>query len=84
MATSTFRSQAREVEQTQRLLRALLAKRLRTGLAVWIEAFLAALRPRRLKLGRGDAPVRLAFLADGTQVLAELFDRATSWANGRR
>jgi hypothetical protein len=75
MTTSTFRSQAREVGQTQRLLLTLLAESLRKALAVWIEAFLTALLPRSFKLGRGDVPVRPAFLADSTQVLSELFDR---------
>ena len=72
MATSTFRSQAREAERAERLLLALLAKSLRIGLAVWIEAFLAALLPRSFKLGRGDVPVGSAFAADGTQVFAVL------------
>src|SRR4051812_17649159 len=75
MTTSTFRSQAREVGQTQHLLLILLAERLRKALAVWIEAFLTALLPRSFKLGRRDVPVRPAFLADSTQVLSEFFDR---------
>ena len=41
--------------------------------AVRIEEFLAALLPRRFEFGRRDVPVRPAFLGDGTQVLAEIF-----------
>ena len=41
--------------------------------AVRIEEFLAALLPRRFEFGRCDVPVRPAFLGNGTQVLAEIF-----------
>ena len=48
--------------------------------AVRIEEFLAALLPRRFEFGSSDVPVRPAFLGNGTQVLAEIFQQ---WA-GRR
>jgi hypothetical protein len=41
--------------------------------AVRIEEFLAVLLPRRFEFGRCDVPVRPAFLANGTYVLAEIF-----------
>ena len=40
--------------------------------------FLTALLPRSLEFGPGDVPVRSAFRADGTQVLAEVFHRGAS------
>jgi hypothetical protein len=70
--------QVRRVGRTQGLLLALFGQSLGIGLAVWIEQVLAALLPRGFKFGRGDVPVRSAFPADGTQVLAELFDRGSS------
>src|SRR5271156_5788662 len=51
----------------------LFAESLDVRLAVGIEALLAALLPRGLKLGRGDVPVRPAFLDNGAQVLTEIF-----------
>ena len=78
MATSTFRSRAREVARIQRLLSVLLAQSLGKALAVWIEALLAALLPRGFELRRGDVPIGPAFPADGSQVQAKLFDRGPS------
>src|SRR5215475_5066668 len=43
------------------------------GFTVRIEEFLATLLPRRLQFRRCDVPIRPAFLADGTEVLAEIF-----------
>jgi hypothetical protein len=52
MATSTFRSQMREVELTQRLLLILFAESLGVGLAVWMEKFLSVLLPGRFDFRR--------------------------------
>ena len=78
VATSAFGSQVREVERTQRQLLALFAESLSISLAVRIEELLAALLPRSFEFGRCDVPVRPAFPADGTQVLAEFFHRGPS------
>src|SRR5262245_38362498 len=43
--------------------------------AVWIKEFFAAFLPCGFEFGRGDVPVRPAFLGHSTQVLAEIFDR---------
>jgi hypothetical protein len=51
----------------------LFTESLNVRFAVRIEEFLAALLPRRFKFGRCDVPVRPAFFANGTQVLAEIF-----------
>src|SRR5437868_9889580 len=51
----------------------LFAESLNVGFAVRIEEFLSALLPSRFELGRCDIPVRPAFLDNGTQVLAEIF-----------
>src|ERR1700693_382156 len=51
----------------------LFAESLDVRLAVRIEEVLAALLPRRFEFGRCDVPVRPAFLGNGTQVLAEIF-----------
>jgi hypothetical protein len=51
----------------------LFSESLDIRLAVRIEEFLAALLPRRFQFGRRDVPVRPAFLGNGTQVLAEIF-----------
>src|SRR6266699_4342604 len=51
----------------------LFTESLDVRLAVRIEEFLAALLPRRLEVGRCDVPVGPAFLDNGTQVLAEIF-----------
>ena len=66
MATSTFRSRAREMARIQRLLSVLLAQSLGKALAVWIEALLAALLPRGFELRRGDVPIGPACLENGT------------------
>jgi hypothetical protein len=42
--------------------------------STWVGEFLAALLPRRFEFGRRDIPVRPAFLGDGAQVLAEVFE----------
>src|ERR1700688_1980134 len=65
-------------ERLQGLLLILFTESLKIGLAVRIERLLAALLPGRFKFGRCDVPVRSAFAADSTQVLAELFDRGSS------
>jgi hypothetical protein len=51
----------------------LFTESLDVGLAVRIEEFLAALLPRRFEFWLCDVPVRPAFLGNGTQVLAEIF-----------
>src|ERR1700710_2284291 len=51
----------------------LFADGLKIGLAVRIERILVARLPGSFEFGRGDVPVRPAFPADRTQVLAELF-----------
>ena len=53
----------------------LFTKSLDVRFAVWIEEFLAALRPRSFELGRCDIPIRPAFLRHRTQILAEIFQR---------
>jgi hypothetical protein len=60
-------------EHDKRLL-ILFTESLDIGLAVRIEKFLAALLPRRFEFGGCDVPVRPAFLGNGTQVLAEIFE----------
>src|SRR6267142_4818701 len=62
----------------QRVLLILFADSLDIGFAIRIEELLAALVPRSFKFGRCDVPIRSAFLANSTQVLAELFDRGSS------
>src|SRR3984893_5800338 len=52
----------------------LLTDSLGVRLAVWIEELLPSLPPRRFEFGRRDIPVRPAFLGDGAQVLAEIFE----------
>src|ERR1700693_3645075 len=61
-----------------RTLLILFANGLKVCLAVWIEGLLAALRPCGFELRRRDVPVRPAFHADGTQILAQLFDSRPS------
>jgi hypothetical protein len=56
----------------------LFIENLDVGFAVGIEEFLAAFLPRRFEFGRGDVPVRPAFLRNGTQVLAEIFQSGTA------
>src|ERR1700676_3280950 len=51
----------------------LFTETLNARFAVRIEEFLTALLPRRFEFGRCDVPVRPAFLGNGTQVLAEVF-----------
>src|SRR5437868_8785255 len=51
----------------------LFTESLDVGFAVRIEEFLSALLPGRFEFGRCDVPVRPAFLGNGTQVLAEIF-----------
>ena len=51
----------------------LFAERLYVCFAVRIEEFFAALLPRPSKFGSCDVPVRPAFLRNGAQVLAEIF-----------
>ncbi len=51
----------------------LFTESLDVGFAVGIEKFLTALLPRRFELGHCDVPIRPAFLDNGTQVLAEIF-----------
>ena len=55
-----------------------IAKRFDLSLAVRVEKLLAALLPKSLEFGRCDVPIRTAFLADGSEVLAELFDGRAS------
>ena len=46
--------------------------------AVRIEDFLTALLPRCFELRRGDIPVRPTFPSNGTQVLAQIFQRGAT------
>jgi cytochrome bd-type quinol oxidase subunit 2 len=56
----------------------LFTESLAVRFAVRIEEFLAALLPRRFEFGRCDVPVRSAFLGNGAQILAEIFQSGQS------
>ncbi len=56
----------------------LFSESLDVGFAVRVEEFLAALLPRCLEFGRSDVPVRPAFPGDGTEILAQIFDRGAA------
>ena len=59
--------------QVRRDLLILFTESLDVRFAVRIEEFLAALLPRGFEFGRCDVPVRPAFLRNGAQVLAKIF-----------
>ena len=56
----------------------MLSPSLRIRLAIGIEEIFPTFFPRGLHLKRRDVPIRPALLCDGTQVLAELFNRRTA------
>src|SRR5271170_3932053 len=56
----------------------LFAESLDEGLSIRIEELFTALLPRCSEFGRGDVPVRPAFLQDRPQVLPEIFQSRTS------
>jgi hypothetical protein len=56
----------------------LFAEGLEIGFTVGVEKIFAALLPGGFEFGGGDVPVWAAFLADGTEVLAEIFDGGTA------
>ena len=56
----------------------LFAESLNVRFSVGIEKLPAAFLPRRSEFGRRDVPVWPAFLRNGTQVLAEIFERGAA------
>jgi hypothetical protein len=56
----------------------LFAKDFSVSLGIRVEELLAALLPKRFHFGSCDVPIRPAFLADGSEVMAEFFDAWTS------
>src|SRR5277367_4828719 len=66
------------LQRLQRVFLILFAESLKIGFAVRIEKFLSALAPRFFEVGRCDVPVWSAFLANSTQVVAEIVHRP-SW-----
>src|ERR1700683_3392224 len=56
----------------------LITDRLGVRFSVRVEKFLSALLPCRLEFGRGDVPVRSAFLRHSAQVLPQFFHRGAA------